>query len=131
MPLQTMKQICDHLNFLGYEITKENKLTIAKHHRKMALFIEESLEIVMIASIFTSGEMAKSDKVGYLEFINSLNRDAFLTRVYIGMATNLIFEASFQGIYDKTTFGRFLEILDRDTRGQLNNKFTEASKYLM
>jgi len=109
-----MEQIIMHLEFLGYEITRNGERTVAKHPSKFNIALLPLAGGILLTSIFGGNENAQRDKFGYLEMINTLNAKAVIARFYADEDLDLFMEAWYPNYYDRTEFGAFLETWDRD-----------------
>ena len=129
--MTTIEQISDHLQFLGYEVTSDDRATKAIHSEKWNLFIKPLKGGVLFTSFLTGNNYAKNkkNKQAYLEFINSTNQVSSVTRFYADNDFDLVMEAVWPGDYSKIGFGEFIEQWDADTRIRLlqsgANKFLE------
>ncbi|MDZ7288680.1 MAG: hypothetical protein ONB44_03520 [candidate division KSB1 bacterium] len=129
MATSILNQICAHLEFLGYTITPGEKTTTATHPKKLNIILRDFNDGVLFTGIFTCNDLAKKDRVGYLNFINSLNQKAAIARFYADKDSDLFYEAWFPNNYDRANFGRFAELWDQDTLGELLAA-PDARKYL-
>lgn len=111
----TLDQISSHLAFLGYEITQRDESVRATHPTKYNLLLKPFRGGVLFACFFGGSDRARSDPGAFLEFINSLNAKAALTRFYADDDRDLVIECWHPDHYDRLLFGRFLDLLERDT----------------
>lgn len=128
MSTDIIKQISDHLQFLGYEISPDGERVRAVHPRKFNILIRPLGGGVLFTAIFGCSSQAKIDRLGYLEVINSLNESAAVARFYADKDADLFIEAWYPDYYDRTEFGRFVDVWYRDC-GLLSEN-TSLSKYL-
>lgn len=131
MAANTIDQIVNHLQFLGYETTQKDELRIAKHPQKMNIMIRPFKGGVLFTSINSCKPNAKVDKAGYLNFINLLNSNAAVARFYADKECDFFIEAWYPDAYERNDFGVFLEAWETDS---LTLPFVagreEAIKYL-
>jgi hypothetical protein len=120
-----------HLRRLGYEIKMQEDVIVAKHPWLLTIMLEELCAGVLLASLWRVGSAAREDRTGYLEFVNSLNEEAIVARVYADRANSgLLFQAWFPGTYEESRFSLFLEAWNHDTIQLLVERESVARKYL-
>ena len=127
MITNTLEQMSTHLQFLGYEIVRDDKLTRARHASKYNIILRPLAGGVLFTSIFGCSDNAKRNRAGYLDMINSMNNKAGVARFYADKDSDFFIEAWLPDHYDRTEFGAFLEAWDRDC-GLLAE--SEAANYL-
>jgi hypothetical protein len=130
MSVNTLDQIVSHLQFLGYETTQKDDIRIAKHPKKMNVLLRAFKGGVLLTAINGCKDSAKSDRVGYLGFINTMNRKAAVARFYADQDSDLYMEAWYPDYYDRAKFGTFLDSWESDTTTLLFATADEAIKYL-
>jgi len=128
MSVSTLEQIVTHLQFLGYEVSRDGDVTRAKHPRKFNVSIRPLAGGILFTTIFGCQDNAKRSKLGYLEMINSLNANAAIARFYADKDSDLFIEAWHPDYYERASFGAFMQIWDRDCNLLTAN--SEALKYL-
>ncbi|MDW8146500.1 MAG: hypothetical protein RMJ48_09420 [Roseiflexaceae bacterium] len=111
---QTRAQIGYHLQFLGYEVSVDEKTVLARHPTKPNIIIQMFNEGVLFASISGCGEAASLDRTGFLEFINAANGHATVSRYYAGTNNNFFLEAWHSGDYRQVDFARFVSLWEMD-----------------
>ena len=129
MASEALESVLGHLEFLGYEIIRDEKLSKARHPVKYNLLIKDYNGMLLFTSIIGASQNAKMSRPGYLEFLNSLNRSSAVTRVYADQDADLIFEATFPQLYDRVAFAKFIDLWHQDT-AQLSQRADEAAHYL-
>ncbi len=125
MPQATLDLMCEHLKFLGYEIflTEEQERRYARHQDKVSFVLKQIDDVVKFFSrVEVRDARAKNNMEEYLEFINTLNTDALVTRFYKDENANLLFVSQHLGHYDKVMFARFLELWEFDLQYLLLRK---------
>jgi len=129
--MTTIEQIGNHLQFLGYEVTSDDKATKAIHSEKWNLFIKTFKGGILFTTFLNGNKFAKNkrNRQAYLEFINSMNQRASVTRFYADDDSDFLMEALWSGDYNKVGFGEFMEQWDVDTRIRLFQ--SEAKKFLV
>jgi len=123
-----LDQISSHLQFLGYDVARDGEVVKAKHPQKLNILLKPLAGGVLFASIFRCSPLAKRDRLGYLNLINSLNNGAAVVRFYADKESNFFVEAWHPDNYDRAGFGAFMELWDRDCAQLLRSD--EASRYL-
>ena len=129
-----LDSMASHLEFLGYEITKdpEKKAFRAKHPRHPSLSVREFGGGILFTTLWGGNETAKSDAAGFLRAINALNEKAVVARFYSDHDdSDLGFhvEAWQPSLYDKAKFGEFLDVLQHDFQ-MLGDEEIDVKKYL-
>jgi|GEM_PF-1365888 len=115
-----LKQIANHLEFLGYEIEKlssagEREFIAARHAKdnNMVYWLVYPNFILFRTGLKTSKK--PSPKMD--DFINKVNKILEMSRVYYEMIDDNLtiqFEAVFSGKYNKELFGQFLDFFKND-----------------
>ncbi|MEM4234689.1 MAG: hypothetical protein QXU75_06045 [Candidatus Methanomethylicaceae archaeon] len=111
---QTKEQIANHLQFLGYEVTREEKYVRARHPRKPNLIVQVYPEGILHTAIWATSGNAKINREGFLEYLNTLNENAKVVRYYADKDLDLFVEGWYTGGYERTNYSRFLELWDAD-----------------
>lgn len=111
---RTRAQIGHHLQFLGYEVSNDDKTVIARHPTKPNIIIRTFTEGVLFTSIYGCEEAASFDRAGFLEFINTANTNATISRYYAGTNNNFFLEAWYSGDYRQVDFARFVSLWEAD-----------------
>lgn len=111
---QNREQISNHLRFLGYDVTLQDKTIFARHPNKPNMMLKVFMEGALVTAIYSCHDIAKRDRAGYLEFINTANANAGISRYYCDKDADFFVEAWYSGDYEKITFSRFLELWDTD-----------------
>ena len=98
-----------HLEFLGYEVQDGETSLIAKHDKFYNISVKPYNGGVLVVTFFGTTDRAKSDRVGFLGFLNGMNAEAVAARYYEDDEGDVIVEGWYPGDYDRTRFGIFLE----------------------
>jgi hypothetical protein len=98
-----------HFEFLGYSVEEGEKSLIAKHPEFYNVSIRPYNGGMLMITYFGTTDRAKSDRLGFLEFLNAMNTDAVAARYYEDDEGDVIVEAWYPGNYDRTRFGLFLD----------------------
>ncbi len=130
MSTTTLEDVKTHLEFLGYDIKDDNSVVTAKHSQKLNMIFKPFNGGLLFTAVFTSNDYAKQDMEGFLKFINGINQNACVARVYADKDVDLLFEGWYPDTYNKAQFGLFMELWDRDTRGLLRDVSSEAERFL-
>lgn len=107
-------RIALHLEFLGYEITHEERFVRARHPLKPNLTVRTYGGGILHTAMWGCNDYAKEHSTEYLGWINGLNRDAAVVRYYADEDLDLFIEAWYPNIYERPHYGSFLEAWDRD-----------------
>lgn len=117
---ETLKQMANHLNFLGYEIEKLNseskmELVVARHTKENNILF---WQIYPNFILFRTGlKTSKSPSSEIDDFINKINKILEITKVYYEMIDDELtiqFETIFNGKYGKEIFGQFIDFFKND-----------------
>lgn len=126
-----LKQISDHMEFLGYsvELSSSNTL-IARSPTKFNVRVRWFRGGFLFQSLVAMDKgHIENDLVAYLEMINKLNAQAGLLRFYDDEHSSLYCECWHPGIYDKPKFGDFMEKFNADLQGLLFEKVKDIDKF--
>lgn len=111
---RSKEQIANHLQFLGYEVKQEESYVRARHPQKPNILVKVMTGGILHTSIWGSSDDAKRNRQAFLEWINQLNQGAQVVRYYADKDVDLIVEGWYTGGYDRTNYGRYLELSDLD-----------------
>ncbi len=117
-----LEQVVTHLEFLGYQITREEKFVRAKHEKNLNLVVQSFNSGVLFTAFLSSNDLAKRDMLGFLECANTMNQKALIPRFYKDKDGDLVIEAWYPHIYDRGQFGLFMEQLNNDMRLVFNDE---------
>ena len=108
-------QISEHLEFLGYAISPDGEEAVHAKHSRRPNFVARVFNggCLMTAWYDTIAE-AVVNREGFLEAINDLNVQATVARYYVDKEFDFAVEAFYPLPYERTTYGRFLDLWDRD-----------------
>jgi hypothetical protein len=113
-----MDKITNHLEFLGYSIEPITGLEgalLAKSNKNLNVVYQEKGYGVLFTHLLTM-DKNKKDKLGMLNAINAYNNKLLVSRSYVTDGVDFIFlEATYPLSYDKTTFGVFVDAIQRDS----------------
>jgi len=114
MSTKTIEQMCEHLQFLGYEISIDEKVARAKHQSHFNMSLRVLSGGVLISSLFGGTAEAKQNRTGLLEFVNGMNEKAGIARFYCDKDSDLFVEAWHPDNYESSEFGAFVEAWHRE-----------------
>lgn len=116
-------QISNHMEFLGYEVSKrDNDVIFAKHSTYFNLIFKEHTYGVLFTAFLSLNATGKGRIAEAYARLNMFNRGARVARAYLDKDNDLVIEACFPGYYDKTAFGVFIETLNSDFRLLANDE---------
>jgi len=120
-----MDKIATHLGFLGYNIEPIVGLeggVLASSNQYLNVIYQEKGYGILFTYLLTIDEN-KRDKLGMLNAINAYNNKLLVSRSYVTDDLNFIFiESTFPLSYDKTTFGTFVNAIQRDSANAFNEE---------
>jgi hypothetical protein len=108
--------ISQHLSFLGYDVSQDDERLIAKHAKNQNLIIRKLSGGLLLTSHYSANAKGKQHRTELLNLVNQLNEKSIAARYYIDSDLDLIIERYYQGGYDKTNFGLFLDTLNDDQK---------------
>ena len=98
-----------HFEFLGYSVEDGETSLIARHDTFYNVSVKPYNGGMLVVTFFGTTDRAKSDRVGFLEFLNGMNESAVAARYYEDDEGDVIVEGWYPGDYDRARFGVFLE----------------------
>jgi hypothetical protein len=98
-----------HLEFLGYTVEEGETSLLARHEQYYNVSVKSLGGGVLVATFFGTTDRAKSDRVGFLDFLNGMNRDAVAARYYEDEEGDVIVEGWYAGDYERSRFGVFVD----------------------
>lgn len=101
--------IINHLEFLGYNIKKNENNIVAKHSKNMNLVIMKYKEGVMLTTLFGLNENGKNHTPEVLNLMNVLNNKSGISKFYVYKNKNLFIQSYYPGSYEKHRFTIFLD----------------------
>ena len=126
-PGNSVKDITQHLEFLGYQCEKLDQGIKASHNSRLG-FVLIVLKDGLMAQSALAGKSskAKSQDSGKLSAVNTLNKESTISRFFWADSGELVVRASVLGGYEKGRFYSFMEAWEKD--GQTLGKHYEALK---
>jgi hypothetical protein len=124
-------EVCSHLEFLGYKITKtENGAKAEGTSLPRLVHIAERPSGLIFTAYYNTTENAKSNRNGFLEWVNFMNKKTTLITSFIDDGDGLGFAGWFPKIYDKQAFGNFFRIFGDDVNNALFGKDAKTDEFL-
>ncbi|HET7715643.1 MAG TPA: hypothetical protein VFK86_08440 [Bauldia sp.] len=117
-PFEGSDEFKAHFEFLGYTVEDGETSLIARHDEFYNVSVKSYNGGVLVITFFGTTGKAKSDRVGFFEFLNQMNSEAVAARYYEDDEGDVIVEGWYPGEYDRTRFGVFVD------------KFNEISQQL-
>lgn len=108
--------ISQHLSFLGYEVSQDKDRLFAKHAKHQNLMLRKLSGGLLLTSHYSANAKGKLQYTELLKLANRLNEQSIVARYYIDSDIDLVIERYYQGGYDKTNFGLFLETVHDDQK---------------
>jgi hypothetical protein len=132
MASQLFDQICEHLSSLGYQLGPADMEArrIARHTNKLFILLKDADGAVFFAAFLPVTDAVKKNKVGYLEFVSSLNHGSHVVKFYYDAEDHLVMESCFAGNYDKGAFGSFMTFWHSDTVDLLRAGYAKTPQFL-
>lgn len=119
---EKLKQMANHLEFLGYQIekleaTKEDKreTVFAGHPNNLNFTLLEAYPGFIILRALMSTKKPPSPEID--AFLNDINKSFVISKIYREIENNIIYlriESIYTGDYIKELFGRFMDINIRE-----------------
>ena len=123
-----MDQFIAHLEFLGYDIERSENGPIKAKHQMHANFLFNIFSFGGLArAFFGTNVQAKNQRSDLLDRVNAYNSIARVCRAYVDKDMDLVIEAFFPNLYDRITFGIFMDTFNNDIEllGYGNQKLAE------
>ena len=123
-------QIQNHLEFLGYEVSRKDGSILAIHEERPNLQIRRANGGTLLLSYWQANDYARAHRAEFLELANYFNANATTATFYIDDDGDLGFSGWFIGDYEKMRFAQFLERWNRDWADLVQRDFDRAQKFL-
>ena len=119
---ENLKQISNHLEFLGYEVNKldlggEKEFISAKHSKNNNILIFELFPNFVMFKVSLTTQKKSNIKMD--AYVNNANKNLLITKFYYDFEDSVLilrFEAVYVGKYVKEIFGQFHEIFENDQK---------------
>lgn len=126
----TMEQIGEHLEFMGYDLETVKGVLFAKHEDEPNFIIGKSSSSEVNITTFYSFTNSTKKKINelVLKAVNEFNRISDFASFYCELDPNtknvqLIMKSSYEGNYDKKTFGSFFNKLKNDYLRAMSSEY--------
>ncbi len=117
-----------HLEVLGYTVEESDKSLIATHDEFYNVAVKPYSGGILVITFFDTTSRAQSQRVGFFEFLNGMNRDAVAARYYEDDEGDVIVEGWYPGDYERTRFGVFMNMFNE--AGEQLGQSEVADEYL-
>lgn len=115
--MSTITQIENHLECLGYTVLakddKINSVMFQKDGSPLLMVGFQDQQIFFYAR-YEINSIARSDKSGFLSYINLLNSKSILTSYFLTDSDEIGFSGQYFGEYDKRNFSKFVNSWEHD-----------------
>lgn len=119
---EKLKQMADHLGFLGYEIEKlesseddKRESIFARHPSNFDFSLLEVYEGFIILRVLMSTKGKPSPEID--AFLNDMNKAFVISKIYREIENEIVYlriEAIYTGVYIKDLFAKFMDINIRE-----------------
>ncbi|MBC8346065.1 MAG: hypothetical protein ISR82_06255 [Candidatus Marinimicrobia bacterium] len=113
-----VEKILDHLEYFGYEIYKEEDEDAETyrvfHQEKPDFYLRNYNEVIVIYYFLPVKEKVIKQKNIIEKLLNKLNEGSKFLVAGIAHDDSVFFFAYYFGVYGKTEFGRFIELINDD-----------------
>ncbi len=123
-------EIQNHLEFLGYEVSRQDDSILAIHEERPNVQIRSANGGTLLLSYWQANDYARAHRAEFLELVNYFNVNATTATFYIDGDGDLGFSGWFIGDYDKMRFAQFLERWNRDWADLVQRDLARAQKFL-
>jgi len=130
MSVSTLDQIVTHLQFLGYDVSQQDEVRIARHTKKANVILRPFKGGILVTALHGCKDNMKPDKAGLFRLSNLLNTNAAVARFYIDKDSDLVVEAWYPDSYEREKFSLFWESWESDSLTLLLANADETLKYL-
>jgi hypothetical protein len=120
-----MDKITAHLEFLGYKSEPLNGVDglLATSNKYLNFMYQERGFGILFTYLIQTNDNNRKDRSGILNAINTFNSKVVVSRGYVNDdSTYILLEATYPLSYDKTTFGIFIDTIQRDTANVYNEE---------
>ncbi len=122
-----LREIADHLGFLGYESEvkegKQSPYIFLTHLRNPNFVLDTFGGAVKVVALYGITKEAQAGPPELLGLLNELNRNAIVLKFYTN-DESLMLEAMFPRDYSKSSFGSFWSMVESDFRLFLDGRIT-------
>lgn len=114
MPETVQDKVSNHMEFLGFDVERQDAQLYAKHPSKPNIFIRFYNEGIILSTYYVCTDEAKQTPQRILDAINTLNQQALATRFFLDNDQDVNVVAFYPGDYDKLLFARFVGYWEGD-----------------
>jgi len=128
-----MKQMADHLAFMGYACTIEDegkKLQCTTDKPTPNFTVRQQNLGFLIAAIFKGNEQAKEQRAAFLNLVNEFNILSIATRYYVDKDTDLALEVWLPGGYRRDDFTNAIDNFNNDWSRVVSKHEPELKKFI-
>lgn len=112
-PPEKAGDIMEHLSFLGYKVSMDEKRITADHEEHLYFALKKYRTGMLATAFFGGSDYGKQNMGAFLQRVNELNRSAAVNRYYVDVDGDLAIEAFYPGEYDKQAFSAFMQVVQR------------------
>lgn len=115
---EILEKMAEHLEFLGYRITKKESDVFAVHPKRLNIWMRPGSGGFFLQGMYKVGEEAERDRNRFLEAINELNSKSVVVRFWTerdDKEPSLIMDTWLPRSYDKVYFGTIVDAWHHDT----------------
>lgn len=137
IPNNVLTDIKNHLEFVGYEIGKDEiesngvVRTLVNHISRSNLFISyfPSVNLFIFTANYSVKKVLEKDKAKFLETINHFNNTSFMVTCYTNDALDVFSTSSwYPNIYFKKDFSNFIDLFENETVAKIRHD--DFQKYI-
>lgn len=114
MPETVQDKVSNHMEFLGFDVERQDAQLYAKHPTKPNIFIRFYNEGIILSTYYVCTDEAKQMPERLLKQINALNEKTLATRFFLDSDHDINIVAFYPDDYDKLLFARFVGYWDSD-----------------
>ena len=124
---KTADQVKSHLEFLGYAVEEKTE-----SNGRPTLMCKHNSKLNMFAWFNKSGEHGfrggytkekETNSIDHYKLLNAKNNALFLTKLYLDKDEEVQFVAVYNGDYDRTGFGTFIDTLLLEMNTVVDDEF--------
>ena len=120
-PPEPAVDIVKHLEFLGYKATMDSKRIKATHPKHFNIFLKKFRGGILVTTFYGATKYAASHRCEFLKVVNTLNRGATAGRYYLDKDGDLVIEGYYPGVYNRESFGIFIDSFNEERRNLSRN----------
>ncbi|MBL7032506.1 MAG: hypothetical protein ISR91_00010 [Candidatus Delongbacteria bacterium] len=122
--------VTTHLEFMGYTVeNNDDDYLKARHDSHLNMILKKFRGGILLKAYMTGSSYAVTHYDDFCELVNELNLNASAARYYIDSDIDLVVEGYYPGVYDRTSFGIYMEAFNLAEK-ELADKYDDLDRFL-